>query len=328
MAGQAAGTGPAGGRGRAAGTPPTAGVPAARWRALLAAHEERADSLTAAHRARRATGERHAIDDFLYDYYGTRPSALRRWHPGVGAALVPAPDGPAPHRQWRWYATDADGLVGFDAAAFLADRADSVRFIHRLLSAIASRPAFTGCFGLHEWAMVYRQREHRHPLPLRLGQAGTDAVVESHPIRCTHFDAFRFFTPDAVHLNRVRPTRESQVELDQPGCLHAAMDCHKWATKLGPAVPGELALDCFELARDIRLLDMQASPYDLSSYGQPAVAIETPEGKAEYVARQREFSHRAGELRTRLIKVCAAVLGSAEVDAGRAPTAPVRTGSS
>ena len=293
-------------------------LPAAAWLALSQAHERRADSLTAGHRARKARRERHAIDDFLYEYYGTRPAVLRRWHPGAGISLEPAPDGPAPHRQWRWYATGPAGEVSFDVAAFLTNRAASVRFIHRLLSAIASRPAFTGCLGLHEWAMVYRQREHRHPLSLRLGQEGTDAVVESHQVRCTHFDAFRFFTPEAVRIYRLhtRPTRENQVELDQPGCLHAAMDCHKWATKLGPAVAGDLALDCFELAGDIRLLDMQASPYDLSSYGEPAVAIETVAGKAEYVARQRELSRRAGELRSRLVAVCAALLDEAEPAAG------------
>src|SRR6476660_9068984 len=85
------------------------GLPATTWLALSAAHEKRADSLTAGHRARKATGQRHAIDDFLYDYYGTRPAVLRRWHPGVGVRLEPGPDGPAPHRRWRWYATDADG---------------------------------------------------------------------------------------------------------------------------------------------------------------------------------------------------------------------------
>ncbi|MGC5050574.1 3-methyladenine DNA glycosylase [Micromonospora sp. DT48] len=290
-------------------------LPAATWRSLSADHERRADSLTAGHRARRATGERHAIDDFLYDYYGTRPSTLRRWHPGIGVRLEAGPDGPAPHHRWRWYTTDADKAVRLDVAAFLSDRGDSVRYIHRLLTAIASRPAFTGCFGLHEWAMVYRQREHRHPLPLRLGQQGTDAVVESHQIRCTHFDAYRFFTPDAVDLNLHRPTRASQVDLDQPGCLHASMDCHKWATKLGPAVPGALALDCFELAGDIRLLDMRASPYDFSSYGESAVAIETPEGKAEYVAQQREFAQRAGRLRAQLIEICSALLAQAEPEA-------------
>ena len=56
-------------------------------------------------------------------------------------------------------------------------RSESVRYIHGLLTATASRPAFSGCFGLHEWAMVYRQPEHRHSLPLRLGQARTDKVV-------------------------------------------------------------------------------------------------------------------------------------------------------
>ncbi|GIJ35762.1 hypothetical protein SAMN05216284_102151 [Micromonospora sediminimaris] len=306
-----AAVGAVGGRAHAPVGRQVTSLPAAVWQPLLTGHERRADSLTAGHRARRATGQRHAIDDFLYDYYGTRPSVLRRWHPGVGVRLEAGPEGPAPHHSWRWYATDPDGTVRLDVDAFLADRSDSVRFIHRLLTAITSRPAFTGCFGLHEWAMVYRQREHRHPLPLRLGQQGTDAVVEAHQIRCTHFDAYRFFTPDAVERNHLRPTRASQVDLDQPGCLHASMDCHKWATKLGPAVPGELALDCFELAGDIRLLDMQASPYDFSSYGQPPVAIETPEGKAEYVARQREFARRAGQLRARLIEVCSTLLDRA-----------------
>jgi hypothetical protein len=279
------------------------------WQELARAHAERADALTAGHRARRAADERHAIEDFLFEYYSTRPVLLRRWHPGAGVVLAPAADGPAPHARWRWYRSDDDGAVTLDVDAFLADRGDTVRFVHRLLTATASRPTFTGCFGLHEWAMVYRQDEHRHPLPLRLGRAGTDAVVEAHPVRCTHFDAFRFFTPAAVGLNRVQPTRATQVDLEQPGCLHAAMDVHKWAGKLGAAVAGELALDCFELARDVRLLDMQASPYDLSSYGQPAVPIETSEGKAEYVRRQRAFAARAAGLRARLITVCEGLLG-------------------
>ena len=225
-------------------------LPAVTWMPLARAHAERADAMTAGYRERRATRTPHAIEDFLYDYYGTRPSVLRRWHPGVDTGLAVHSAGAAPPDQagWRWYTTDPDGVVSLDAAAFMKERGETVRFVHSLLTATASRPAFAGCFGLHEWAMVYRQPERRHALPLRLGQAGTDAVVEQHPIRCTHFDAFRFFTPEAVGLNRLQPTRATQVDLDQPGCLHAAMDCHKWAGKLGPAVPGALALDCFALA--------------------------------------------------------------------------------
>jgi hypothetical protein len=223
-------------------------------------------------------------------------------------ALAASSSGPAPHAGSRWYAADPDGTVRLDVRAFLADRGDTVRFVRRLLAATASRPAFSGCFGLHEWAMVYRDRDTRHAVPLRLGRDGTDSVVEAHQIRCTHFDAFRFFTPAAVPRNRFRPTRASQVDLEQPGCLHASMDLHKWALKLGPAVPGGLALDCFSLARDVRLLDMQASPYDLSSYGLSAVAIETADGKAEYVRRQRGFTDRAAVLRARLVEVCERLL--------------------
>ena len=280
-------------------------LPREEWTALTAAHEARIDRWAGPHRERRRRAETHPVLDFLFTYYSESPGRLRRWHPGPGVALA----GPAPHAGWRWYTTGDDGSVHLDAAAFLTDRADTVRFVRRLLVATASRPAFSGCFGLHEWAMLYRgaaarDTGPRHPVPLRLGQDGTDAVVESHPIRCTHFDAFRFFTPDAVRRNRLQPTRESQPELEQPGCLHAGMDLYKWAYKLSPATPGELVADCFELAVEIRELDMRASPYDLRAHGYEPVAIETPEGKAQYVAAQRGFAERGAVVRQRLVDVC------------------------
>ena len=76
-----------------------------------------------------------------------------------------------------------------------------------------------------------------------------------------------------------------------------------------PFTPSALVLDCFELARDIRTLDMRASPYDLSGLGYPAVAIETPAGKAEYAAAQRTFAHRARPLREQLVALCDNLLG-------------------
>ena len=292
----------------AASAPRTAGdvvLAADVWLPRAASHAEAADALTAAYRDRRSRGERHAVDDFMYDYYGVKPSHLRRWHPGPGVVLAGTPEQTATHASWRWYRT-VDGGVGLDVPAFLAERGDTVRYVATLLAGTAARPAQLGCLGMHEWAMVYRQDDvrRRHTLPLRLGRAGTDAVVESHPLRCTHFDAFRFFTPDAVGRNRLQPTRQTQPALEQPGCLHANMDLYKWAAKLVPAVPGELLLDCFRLAREIRTLDMQASPYDVSSLGEPAVAVETPAGKAEYVARQRGFAERSAGLRARLLDVC------------------------
>src|SRR5699024_1662342 len=77
---------------------------------------------------------------------------------------------------------------------------------------------------------------------------------------------------------------------------------------LGPVIPGELLLDTFELARDIREVDMQASPYDVSAYrgadGEflTPIAIETAEGKRDYVARQREFTRRGNALRQRILE--------------------------
>lgn len=275
------------------------------WTGYAAAHEERADALTSAHRERRAQGRAHPVADFLFVYYGNSPSRLARWHPGPGVVLAEATD--APHARWRHYRTDEDGSVRLDVTSFLAQRGRTVTFVRELLTATLSRPAQTACFGLHEWAMVYRlgQDEVRHERwPLRLGERGTDEVVRSHTIRCSHYDAFRFFTPDAAPLNTVRPTRESQVDLEQPGCLHAGMDLYKWAYTLAPAVPGDLVLDSFELAADIRVLDMRASPYDLTGLGLEPVRIETREGKAEYAEAQRGFTARANRLRHRLLDVC------------------------
>ncbi|MFC8733404.1 3-methyladenine DNA glycosylase [Luteimicrobium sp. NPDC057192] len=297
-------------------------LPYVRWAEQARAHAARADAFTAGWRERRTTGATHAIEDFLFTYYPTRPAQLRRWHPGPGVVLGTPPDDARPdlrvaleeRRTWRWYRALPDGVT-LDVAAFLAERGDTIRYVVDLLAATASRPARFGCLGLHEWAMVYRDhaagRESRHPLPLRLGGDGTDAVVEGHRIRCTHFDAYRFFTPEASGLNTEHPTRETQPALEQPGCLHANMDLYKWALKLGPAVPGDLLLDTFELARDVRILDMQASPYDVSSYGLAPVAIETPDGRAEYVRRQQDFAERSVGLRARLLDACTTLLAAA-----------------
>lgn len=284
----------------------------ATWQRLATEHEARADSLTAAHRERRVQGRSHPVADFLFVYYNNPPSRLRRWHPGPHIILAEAADEPI--AMWRHFRTDPDGSVALDLDAFVEARGSTVRFVRELLSRTLSRPALTGCFGLHEWAMVYGvdQDEVRHERwPLRLGSDGTDEVVRSHQLRCTHFDAVRFFTPQAIPLNAVQPTRDEQLDLEQPGCLHAGMDVYKWAFKLAPAVPGDLVLDAFELAAEIRVLDMRASPYDLRDLGLEPIAIETPEGKRHYAQAQRKFTARANGLRHRLLAVCDRILSGA-----------------
>jgi hypothetical protein len=198
---------------------------------------------------------------------------------------------------------DVPGGVGVAAPGEPAKR--TAAWVAQLLDRTSSRPAQFGCFGLHEWAMVHRQpaEDVRHAAwPLRLGSEGTTQLVESLQVRCSHYDAFRFFTPSARPLNVLQPTRESQPELEQGGCLHANMDLYKWAYKLFPWVCAELVADCFDLARRVRVLDMRASPYDLSALGYEPVRIETAQGRAEYAAAQRAFAEEAAVLRGRLLE--------------------------
>ena len=271
----------------------------ADWQARRRAHEQRVDAWLTPHLARRRSAVKHPVEDFLFTYYSHRPAQLRRWHPGAGVVLRDAD----PAEFGRDYRATTAGLT-LDTDPVQARRAESIDWIRRLLTAPAGRPAQFGCFGMHEWAMVYRQtqEEVRHNAwPLRLSPADTAAVVEERGVRCSHFDAYRFFTAPARPLNLLTPTRETQHALEQPGCLHANMDIYKWAYKLSPLVPSELVADCFALAREIRALDMRASPYDLADLGYPPVRVETPEGRAEYAAAQRGFAERAAPLRARLL---------------------------
>ncbi|HEX4226888.1 MAG TPA: 3-methyladenine DNA glycosylase [Pseudonocardiaceae bacterium] len=277
------------------------------WQARKAAHAERVRLWIEPHHQRKARGEKHPVLDFLFTYYSQRPARLARWTPGIGVVL--AGDAARTFLERPGFVEVADGVM-VDPTIPPARR-DTAEFIQRLLAATAARPPQLGCFGLHEWAMVYRisQEQVRHSAwPLRLGSAGTDAVVESLTVRCGHFDAFRFFTPDAVPYNTLEPTRASQPELEQPGCLHANMDLFKWAYKLDPYVPAELVADCFALALRVRELDMRASPYDLRRLGYQPVPIETPQGRAEYAREQAGFARDAAPLRAKLLAVCADLL--------------------
>ncbi len=275
------------------------------WLPHAAAHERRVDAWVRPHLDRRRRGEKHPVEDFLFDYYHHSPGRLRRWSPGLGTALA---GGRAVGRyaglaDWRvppdgsWAAPDPDRLVRH--AGRLAD-------VRRLLRATAGRAPAYGCFGLHEWAMVYRlppDAVRHEQLPLRLGSAGTDAVVDEHPLRCTHVDAYRFFTGDAAPRNATTPTRAGQVRDEQPGCLHAGMDLYRWAALFTPFVASELVADCFAHARAIREVDMRASPYDLARLGYRPIRVETAEGRSEYVRHQRRFAEQGASLRRRLLTV-------------------------
>jgi hypothetical protein len=280
------------------------------WQAIAAQHRQRAEKWTLPYRARRASGQMHPIYDFLFIYYRNKPSQLEAWHPGLGVALEAADLGT--HFKAPYYQITG-GLTALAPDQMNARTRHRLDMALQLCKAVHARPASFGCFGMHEWAMVYRgdaegEVRHGERLPLRLSQEATDAYVRSRPIQCSHFDAFRFFSPGAKAFNRIQPTHETRLDNEQCGCLHTNMDLYKLASHCMPWVGSDLLWQCFEFAVQARQLDMQASPYDCSSLGFKAVEVETPAGKLEYERRQRALSHSAAPLRAELIARIEAVI--------------------
>ena len=261
-------------------------------------HKVRIDRLLGDFYDKRGRGERHAILDFLVEYYSFRNSKLVSWSPGIGITVDHEPDEILNGNFWSY----SKGMSTVSTDKLNPKKLAGFEWILHLLRAIDGREPVFHCHGMHEWAMVYKTDEVRHPyLKLRLPHDEIDNFVESQPIGCSHIDAFRFFTEPARPLNRFQPTRENQPQLDQPGCLHVTMDLYKWAYKGWPWVPSDILADALQLAIDTRILDMQASPYDVSMYGHEAVPIETVEGRKMYAARQEALSRRAEPIRKRLI---------------------------
>ena len=281
------------------------------WQRRATEHAERVRPWVDARLARRAAGRKHAVDDFLFDYYPFSPAKLSAWHPGYGVVL----EGPEARSYLAHpsYIEASDGVTADPSR--LASKRPRLNLAIRILSGTKSRPAVTGCFGLHEWAMVYglTQGEVRHEdLPLRVSPGTIAATVDEIGLRCTHIDAYRFFTPPAVPLNGLEPTRATQPDLEQPGCLHASMDLYKYAFWFSPFVSSELVTDCFELARTARQVDMAASPYDCGDLGLDPIRVESAEGRQHYAAAQKELMDQSAPLRARLEAVLVELRVSSE----------------
>ena len=277
------------------------------WKRLREAHENRIDHLLGDYLEKRSRHEKNPVLDFLFEYYSFRPSMLRRWTPGPNVFLEGK------------NATDFADLGTFEItgkgvilqpSAFPRHRIEAIRWILNLLEATASRSPRIGCYGLHEWAMVYRTEDIRHPyLPLRMTPGEIAEFVDSQQIACSHFDAFRFFTKPARPLNHLQPRRDDRMEFEQPGCVHVTMDLYKWSYKIHPWISSELIADAFELAVQARTIDMQASPYDLRGFGLSPIKIETPEGQSEYSNEQKKLAELAEPVRKKLIRAYEVLLG-------------------
>jgi hypothetical protein len=268
------------------------------WRARIADHRERLAPFAEERLARQFAHVKHPVNDFLFEYYSYRPAELLRWSPGPNVLLEDAQPGEVARRE---FVPHAGGLI-LAANLFPEHRLKFLQWAIGYLEGIAERAPSIHCFGMHEWAMVYRTVEARHgSTPLRLSPDAIAQVVDEEGLRCTHFDAYRFFTPAALPLNRIALTREVTDEHDQKGCIHVTMDLYKYAYKLAPWSSGELIAAAFELAWQARQFDMRASPYDLRQYGLEPILMETREGREAYVEMQRELMQKAEPIRERLI---------------------------
>jgi hypothetical protein len=266
------------------------------WRARATKHHARVSEWIDPVLERRSRHARHPVYDFLFEYYSFRPAQLLRWSPGPGVILEGAEmtDGAGVWESVR----GCQQLKAFPAA-----RRDFVDRAISFLTNTGERPPNFSCFGLHEWAMVYREPAIRHQeVPLRLSRPDLDSFLESQQLSCTHFDAFRFFSEKAKPRNSMQLERTLTAEMEQPACIHVNMDLYRFCYKIAPWIESELLADAFSLARAARELDMRASPYDLAEFGFEPIPIESADGRALYVRLQREIARSAEPVRMRVLK--------------------------
>ncbi|HYW34826.1 MAG TPA: 3-methyladenine DNA glycosylase [Balneolaceae bacterium] len=274
-------------------------LPREMWQDRQKAHRQAIAEIVDPYLEKKQHQHKDPVLDFLFEYYAFRPSHLKKWSPGPGILLEGANRLNAPDVSEF---TLADQGAFLDVKHFPENRKSSAEWILSVLeNSLQKKPSF-GCFGMHEWAMVYKADSVRHSqFPLRLSPKELAEFVESRPLVCTHFDAFRFFTEPARPMNKFDLSREKFNETEQAGCLHTNMDLYKWAFKMFPWIGSDVIRRAFLLAVDTRLIDMKASPYDLRKRGLEPIKIETEAGRMKYVEKQKEIYRRSVPVRKQLI---------------------------
>ncbi len=278
------------------------------WKERLQRHEALVAPYTDAFLTRRSLHQKHPVYDFLFTYYTFSPLKLKQWVPSFEEKL----EMNIKIREcYPWFESD---LFSFDGNSLsqntlkLHENILSLNsFIKNLCHNILKQPPRFNCFGLHEWAMVYKLPKEaiRHQdYLLRISHKELDDFVESQTICCSHYDAYRFFTKEAKPLNILNPLIKTRLTMEQGGCLHDNMDLYKWSYKLMPWIGSDFIAKAFLLAVEGRELDMRASPYDLKQEGFPPICIETEEGRKEYRKEQQNLAEKAQILRQELLSFC------------------------
>lgn len=281
--------------------------PEESWLSIKREHESLLIPILDPYLEKRSRQLKDPVLDFLFEYYPFRPAHLKRWSPGIGRSLQFSNPDTLP---------EISELTIDNSSAYLnpvllsQKRVRSAQWIVKMLKSSSQKKPLFGCFGMHEWAMVYRAENVRHEqIPLRLSDKEVEEIVESRPLLCTHFDAFRFFTDRAKPMNKNVLDRDNFEEMEQPGCIHTNMDLYKWSFKLYPWISGELLGEAFLNAVEARKIDMQASPYDVRSFGLEPIRIETEDGRLEYAKKQMEIYQLSVPIRNRLISELERLIG-------------------
>ncbi|MBO6523920.1 MAG: 3-methyladenine DNA glycosylase [Balneolaceae bacterium] len=276
------------------------------WQIRKTNHEQRVDKLIGDYLKARSAHKKQPVMDFLFEYYAFRPSALRRWSPGLEVGLEVSDPNQLPELSEL---VMEDGVAFLNQDLFPEKRIKSTRWILEMLQNTQNKKPMFGCFGMHEWAMVYKVDKPRHDqVPLRMEPKELAEFVESRTLVCTHFDAYRFFTPEAVPMNKFELSRQDFANTEQPGCIHSNMDLYKWAHKLYPWIGSDLILEAFELACEARTIDMMASPYDLTDHGLEPIKIETESGRIEYLKVQESIFEKGKPVRESLINALSSLV--------------------
>jgi hypothetical protein len=272
---------------------------AEEWHQRQQDHKKQIGNLIDDYLERRSHQQKDPVMDFLFEYYAFRPSYLKSWSPGLDTLLINGGS-----TDWRFEEMKTvNNDCYLDISYFSEDRISSLQWIIDVLQQSANRKPSFGCFGMHEWAMVYKADQVRHDyLDLRMNMEKLADFVESRPLVCTHFDAFRFFTDEAKPQNKFELNRDKFAQMEQPGCLHTNMDLYKWAFKMYPWICSETIREAFKLAVETRFVDMKASPYDLRDRGIEPIKIETDEGRKEYMQKQQAIFEKSQPIRQQLIK--------------------------
>ncbi len=268
------------------------------WLALAQAHRERFAARLSEQVERRGHGHPDPTMDFIFQYYGLRPSRFLRYSPGFGVLL----QGPAA----RSFLSDprygqCEQGIYLRPEALPHHRRRGLSWIRDLLQKTLEQPPYFRCFGLHEWALVHGS-ELLHPsFALRASREEIAEHLHSAGLRCTHYDAYRFFSLESVQLNSIQLSAETMPDTEQPGCLHTNMDLFRWAQKLAPWVSTPLLAQTLDLAWQARIIDSRTCPYDLRPAGWEPITPETEEGRREFAAEQRRIFALATPLRRALI---------------------------